>query len=367
MRVAFIGPAPPFRGGISRFAVMLARAMQSRGHSVRMFSFIRQYPALIFPGKSQTSQSTEGEGLEIVPVLTPYDPRTWRSSLEAIQSWQPDMLIFSYFLPFFAPAYTYLCKRLGNTRRVVLAHNIEFHERWIGANILTKALLRHCDRILLLSQACLNDLKRIMPPAIADKGVAGFHPIYDSYPESAVLQDYPDKENTLLFFGLIKPYKGLDVLLSAMKQVHQRLPQLRLVIAGEVYGKAEIYQNQINSLGIQDIVQSHFRYIPEGEVAPFFRSASLCVLPYKSATQSGIIAMSYHFDLPVLVTDAGGLSEYVEAEETGLIVPANDPEALAAGIIRYYETRMYAGMNQAIQGYKLRYSWQSLARMVGEL
>ncbi|MDZ4182949.1 MAG: glycosyltransferase, partial [Candidatus Cloacimonadaceae bacterium] len=233
--------------------------------------------------------------------------------------------------------------------------------------LLTKALLTHCEKILLLSHACLNDLKRIMPKAIADKGVAGFHPIYDSFPESAVPEHYPHKDTTLLFFGLIKPYKGLDVLLKAMRQVRERLPELSLVVAGEIYGKADVYEHLIRSLGLADCVRTHFKYIPENEVAPFFRSASLCVLPYKSATQSGIIAMSYHFDLPVIVTDAGGLSEYVEEAVTGLVVPANDVEALAAGIIRYYEARMHESMSAAVREYKQKYSWQSLARLVSQL
>ncbi|MDP2173554.1 MAG: glycosyltransferase family 4 protein [Candidatus Cloacimonadaceae bacterium] len=367
MRIGFIGPAPPFRGGISRFAVRLALELQSEGHQVRMFSFIRQYPALIFPGKSQTAQSSDGEGLEIENVLTPYDPRTWNRALSAIRDWQPDMVIVSYFLPFFAPAYTYLCKRLSNTKRVVLAHNIEFHERWMGANLMTKKLLRHCEKIMVLSQACHSDLKRIMPKEIANQGVLGFHPVYDSYPETQIgRQGYPDRDKTLLFFGLIKPYKGLDVLIKAMQQVHKRLPDLRLTVAGEVYGKAEVYAKLIRSLGLEDVVQTHFRYIPEDEVASFFRSASLCVLPYKSATQSGIIAMSYNFDLPVIVTDAGGLNEYVEEGETGLVVLANDPEALAAGIIRCYEENLCERMSKAVCGHKHRYSWKSLATLVLE-
>jgi len=364
-KIGFLGPAPPFRGGISRFALELAKTYQEQGAQVQMFTFIRQYPVLLFPGKSQTSDFQDTSLLPTQRILIPYLPHTWNNALRCIQKWQPEILVISYSLPFFAPAYAWIGNRLKGIRIIYLAHNIEFHEAWPGANLLTRLAFQPSERIVVLSESCLKALHRRMPASIASKGVKGFHPIYDCFrqtkPDSV---PKPDLTPTVLFFGLIKPYKGLDVLIKAMKQVRKRLPVIRLLIAGEVYQGDKYYQSLIRQLKLQDIIETHFRFIPDQEVEAFFRRSQVCVLPYKTATQSGIIAMAYSFDLPLIASDVGGLSEYIESGKTGLLVPPNDPEALAAAIIRYFESGLHSAMSKTIPEYRKRFSWDKLAEIV---
>ena len=287
--------------------------------------------------------------------------------MASIQDYEPDLLITSYFLPWFAPSYAWICKRLPNTRRICLAHNIDFHEKWPGADILSKGFFKHCERIVLLSQACLDDLKRKMPDSIAEKGLLGFHPIYDCYQaETSSRETVQPDPATALFFGLIKAYKGLDVLLKALKQARTRLPEMKVIIAGEVYGKAEKYERQIRELGLTDAVETLFHYITDKEIAELFRRAQVCVLPYKSATQSGVIATSYSFRVPVIASRVGGLSEYISEGETGLLVPPNDPEALAGALIRYFEEGLFPTLSARIDPYIESFSWQKLAALILE-
>ncbi len=366
-RIALLGPAPPFRGGISQFALMLAREFLREGHEVRMYTFKRQYPQLLFPGGEQTTTFSDIHDIPVERVFTPYLPHTWKNAVVSIRDFQPDLLITSYFLPWFAPSYAWIYKRLSDTRKICLAHNIDFHEKWPGADLLSQQFFKHCERIVLLSSACLNDLKRKMPVAISRKGLLGFHPIYDCYSSGwdkpvAV----PPKQPTALFFGLIKAYKGLDVLLKALKQARRRIPELKLIIAGEVYGKADMYEHLIRELGLGEAVDARFHYITDSEIAAIFRQAQVCVLPYKSATQSGVIATAYSFQMPVIASDVGGLSEYVSAGDTGLLVPPNDPEALAASLIRYFEEDLHARMSARIPSYIEKFSWPKLAALILE-
>lgn len=367
MKIAMLGPAPPFRGGISQFALMLAKEWLPSGHMVRMYTFTRQYPRLLFPGGSQTTEFRSVEGINIERVFAPYLPHTWPRAVQAIVSWQPDILIVSYFLPWFAPSYAWICQRCRKTRIVCLAHNIDFHEKWPGARFLTLLLLKLCDRIVVLSQASLQDLRNKSPSAIAARAVLGFHPLYDCYEaDPRTVNLVHESQPTMLFFGLIKPYKGLDILLQALKQAQASLPELKLIVAGEVYGKKEKYSRQIRQLGLVNAVETHFRYIGETEIASFFQRSQVCILPYKSATQSGVISTAYHFQVPVIVTDAGGLREYVEEGVTGLVVPASNVEALAAAIIRYFKQDSYSLFKQNIPDYTHNMSWSRLSRLILE-
>ncbi|NMD12863.1 MAG: glycosyltransferase family 4 protein [Candidatus Cloacimonetes bacterium] len=359
-KIALLGPAPPFRGGISQFALMLGREFSRTGHEVKMYTFKRQYPKLLFPGGEQTISFSGLEGISVQRVFTPYLPQSWRYAVSEIRVWKPDLLIVSYFLPWFAPSYTWILKKLADIRIVCLAHNIDFHEKWPGADLLSKRLFARCHSIVLLSEACKRDLQRKMPKHIADKGISGFHPIYDCYADNHASREKPSQP-TALFFGLIKPYKGLDVLLAATKQALKAMPDLKLIIAGEVYGSSEQYLQMIRRLGLTEVVETHFRYIGEDEIGQLFQRSQVCVLPYKSATQSGVISTSYNFNVPVIASDVGGLSEYISPGETGLLVPPGNPEALAQAMIRYFKDGMYLSMSSNIPAYKEQYSWQKLA------
>ncbi|NLW18981.1 MAG: glycosyltransferase family 4 protein [Candidatus Cloacimonetes bacterium] len=364
-RIVILGPAPPFRGGISQFALILGQEFQNQGDEVRFFTFERQYPKLIFPGSTQTTSFPQDLNITVERAYTPHQPASWKKAVQSIKGWNPDLLIVSWFLPWFAPSYTWICKRLPNIRRICLAHNVDFHEKWPGADLLSKAFFKQCDKIVTLSGATFADLKRKFPRDVSVKGIQGFHPIYDCYggSQDSSPQD-PERDPTALFFGLIKAYKGLDVLLKAVKQARKRVPRLRLLIAGEVYGKPEKYLLLIHQLGLEDAVDARFHYISNDEIADIFNQAQVCVLPYKSATQSGVIASSYSFGVPVIASDVGGLSEYIDVEKTGLLVPPNNPEALAGALIRYFEGNLFQAMKPNIPAFVEQFSWQKLAELV---
>jgi glycosyltransferase involved in cell wall biosynthesis len=344
---------------------MLAREYASLGNEVRMYTFERQYPRLLFPGGEQTTDFSGFKDIPVERVFTPYLPWTWNKAVKRLNGFAADLVIVSYFLPWFAPSYAWICRRLKATRIVALAHNIDFHEKWPGADMLSKRFFRQCQKIVVLSDACLSDLNRKMPEYISSRGVKGFHPIYDCYGSPApVVPDARQTETTLLFFGLIKAYKGLDVLLKALKQARLSLPELKLIVAGEVYGKKDRYLDLIRELGLEGAVELHLSYVMDSEIPYFFRRSQACVLPYKSATQSGVIATSYSFNVPVIASDVGGLSEYISEGETGLLVPPNDPSALAEAIVRYFHENLRGRMSANIPAFMERFSWRRLADII---
>lgn len=361
MKICLLGPAVPYRGGISLFALHLGKAFRNLGHEVLFHSFRRQYPALLFPGKEQTDTSLSSEGIEVKRLLTPWLPWTWEQTVSAIKAYQPDLLIVSWFLPFFAPAYGYVLRRL-NMKKVILAHNVSAHEKWAFADRLTSFVFQAADRIVVLSKATMKELERFTPLSFSRKAVLGFHPIYSHRIGLVSRSDPVDSPQILLFFGLIKPYKGLDLLLAAMPEVIKAFPQIRLVVAGEVYGDSYVYDSLIQTLCLADNVDLRYRYIGEAEIEDLFSQASLCVLPYKSASQSGVIATSYSFGVPVLATNVGGLGEYVEEGITGYLVEPNSPLELAKAIIRHFSSM--PDLKPKIEAYCQKFSWQSLAELI---
>lgn len=361
MKIAFLGPAPPFLGGISQFASHLADEFSAAGHEICFFNFKQQYPALLFPAGSQEDDSQPAHPSQ--RVLTPYQPHTWRTTVKAINAWEPELIIVSWWVPFFAPAFGYIIRRIKNCRKVILAHNIVPHEQWPLTRNLLRYVFAPADDILLLSKSCLQDLKAWLPNRVVRKAILGFHPIYDTH------QGEISKTNVLprlLFFGLIKDYKGLDTLLEAMPIIRAAIPDIRLQIAGSVYGDETVYTKQIEQLELNASVETDFRYISGEEVKEYFRAADVCVLPYKSATQSGVIATAFSYDTPVIASDVGGLSEYIEDGVTGLLVPPNDPPALAEAVIRFYNHKLLSLMQEAIREYKKTSTWADLVRLIIE-
>ncbi len=362
MRICILGPAPPYRGGISLFALHLGKTYRELGHEVCFQSFSRQYPAFLFPGKGQTDADLDSDGIMVERTLTPWLPWTWEQTVRSIDSTKPDLLIISWFLPFFAPAYTYIMKRLRKTRKVVLAHNVSAHEKWALADSLTGLVFNAANRIVVLSKASLKELDKVVPLRTSRKAVLGFHPIYTHSRHADRSRVDRDNARTILFFGLIKPYKGLDVLLASIPEAIKAIPDLKLMVAGEVYGDSSIYDKQIDTLGIRKNVECRFRYISEDELGELFAQAGLCVLPYKSASQSGVIATSYSFGVPVLASDVGGLGEYIEVGITGYLVQPNSPHQLAEAIIRHFSEM--PDMQDNIIEYCRRFSWQNLAELI---
>lgn len=359
MKIALLGPAPPFRGGISLFASHLGNEFANQGHELCFFNFRQQYPPILFTAGKQTDDIKFNHPTR--RILTPYLPHTWAPTAKAINEFKPDITIVSWWLPFFGPAYANILGRLKHGRKVILAHNVEPHEEWLGTRMLLRSVFSKADEIVVLSKSCLLELKRNLPSSIVRKAILGFHPIYDTYGgDTAKTNALP----CILFFGMIKAYKGLDVLLDAMPIIRVAIPDIRLVIAGAVYKDQAAYEEKIRRLDLSAVVETHFRYISDEEVAGFFRQSDLCVLPYKSATQSGVISTSYSYDTPVIASDVGGLSEYIEPDTTGLLVPADNPPALAAAVIHFYGKGLLKQMQEGIRAYKEKNTWFELAKIM---
>ncbi|MDD2332420.1 MAG: glycosyltransferase, partial [Candidatus Cloacimonetes bacterium] len=279
MRIAFLGPCHPFRGGIAHFAEQLAKEFLSKDIEIRMFNFIHQYPALIFPASGQYATTQEDLPFPQERVLTPYNPLTWKFTCKRIDRFAPNILILSYWLPIFAPVYLWILAHLRHTKVFLLAHNLDFHERWPLADCLSKKLIHKVDKVIVLSAKSAGDLLTLNPESGQSKLIRGFHPIFTDYQN--IGRTHEREEFTLLFFGLVKEYKGLDILLKALPMVKNVLPKIKLIIAGDVYGKKDQYQQIISEHNLEEHLEIHFRYIENDEVPGFFERAEVCVLPYR--------------------------------------------------------------------------------------
>ncbi len=357
MRIGFVGPAHPIRGGIAQFIAILAERLQKRGHSIKIFSFKRQYPKLLFPGKEQLDHSEKRIELDIETVVTPYNPLTWCGAVRKIKRWQPDVLIMKYWIPFFAPFYAWLTRRMKRTKIIFIIDNIDFHEKWIAGNLLTRLALGKADYLITMSDAVQKSVAKVLPKYPANHVIPLFHPNYDFYAENIPQKDAREhfglgEGNVILFFGYIKQYKGLDILLDAMRTI----PDCRLLIAGEVYGDVSIYEEKIAGLG--DRVQFHNRFIRNEEVPLFFNASDVVVLPYRSATQSGITQLAFTFDKPVIATDVGGLSEVIHDGVNGYLVTPDNASAIAQAVRRFFDNRDAEAFSEAIRNEKEKYDWQ---------
>lgn len=331
-----------------------------------MFNFVRQYPNWLFPASSQYNESTPDNELPQIRTLTPYLPHTWLKTLKAINSYNPDLVIVSFWIPFFAPAFGWIIRRIKSARIIILAHNIEFHEKWFFAKPLTRYLLTPAHRIVLLSEKSSHDLFRLYPEIPKYRIVSGFHPIYEHFAGQHFSRLHPVEKQTLLFFGLIKDYKGLDVLLDALPIVREQYLDIKLILAGDVYGSFSPYQDQINRYNLEPSLEKHLTYIPDQRIKEFFQRSVVCILPYVSATQSGIISMSYAFNLPVIASRVGGIGEYVREgdQATGILVDPGNPQALATAILSYLNNGLYQNFSNNIDLLKQNLTWEKLSQKI---
>jgi glycosyltransferase involved in cell wall biosynthesis len=359
------------RGGIAHYIALLSKSLEKRGHDVRVLSFKRQYPSFLFPGKTQKDGGGELVPVRAEPILDSVNPATWIRAFFRLKSIKPDLVLFKYWMPFFAPCYAavaFLAKAVLNVRVVFLCDNIRPHEKKFGDAFLSKLALRFPDSFIVQSKAVLDDLLDIRPGA---RHVLVPHPVYDIFPppvaKAAARRSLGISEKrAVLFFGYIRRYKGLGVLIEAMPEILRRVP-LRLVVCGEFYeGRGETLE-RIRALGLEGRVTIEDRFIPNEAVAGYFCAADAVVLPYLSATQSGIVQVAYHYNRPVIATSAGGLPETVVHGRTGYIVPPDDAGALADAVVRFYREKREAPFARNIRSEKKKYSWENMARAVEKL
>jgi len=366
-----VGPVAPYRGGIAHFTEALGQALQARGHQVSALSFRRQYPRWLFPGRTQTEPEPIAPSMPAAYVLDPLRPWTWWQGARWIQAQRPDLVVFQYWMPFFAPVYGTIA---GGLRRrgvpaVALVHNALPHERHMLDATLSRWFLRRCRARIVLSEAVARQLATLGLPA----DVQLVHPVDPRYgpvrprTEARRRLGLPPDAPVLLFFGFVRRYKGLDVLLEAMPAIRTALPDVQLLVAGEFYEPADRYRARIRELGLSSCVHLYDRYIPESEVAWYFSAADLVVQPYLSATQSGVVPMAFHFERPVVVTAVGGLPEVVPHEVAGFIVPPGDPDALAGAVVRFFREGWAERLTEGVRRLRARYGWEPLCKTLEQM
>lgn len=369
MNIVIIGTAYPLRGGIAHYNALLYREL-SRKHTVRIVTFRRQYPSLLFPGKTQ--QETGGELLQVPAeaLVDSINPFNWISVARRIKRWKPDLIIFKYWLPFFGPCFGTIArviKRGTATRALFICDNVIPHEKRPGDRVLTRFALSAADYFIVQSGAVERDLISLWPQAKYRKVP---HPVYNIFGNPVAKEEARRRlgvtaNRVILFFGYIRRYKGLHVLIEAMKLLGDE--DVHLLAVGESYDDVKSYHNQIEALQVQDRITLHTDYIPNDQVGVYFSAADIVILPYLSATQSGIAQIAYNFDKPVIATDVGGLAEIVIEGRTGYLVPPDDPAALAMGIRRFYNEGNEENFRTNVEQEKNRYTWEAMAQAIEEL
>jgi glycosyltransferase involved in cell wall biosynthesis len=370
MRYVLIGPTYPYRGGISHYTTLLYQHLGAT-HEVKLYSFKRQYPALLFPGRTDKDPSRSPLRADCEYLLDPSNPLTWLETFRRIKGDRPDALILQWWVPYWAPAFASiagLVRRFTATRVIFICHNVFPHERSAIDRALIRLALTQGQFFIVQSDKDLNDLKRLLPGAQVRRTV---HPIYEALALGGTMtaeeakRELRLKGNVLLFFGFVREYKGLKVLLRAMPQVMDRI-DTHLLVIGEFWDDKSPYLKLIEELGIAQAVTIVDRYIPNEELGLYFSAADVVVLPYVDATQSGVTQLAYGFEKPVITTLVGGIPEVVKDGETGLIVPPQDSEALGEAIVRYFEedldSKFTPNIRAQVQGGV--FSWEGLVCII---
>lgn len=360
MKIISIGPAHPLRGGIAKFNEALSATLIAKGHELKLFSYRYQYPAFLFPGTTQYTKEKPIVLLDIKNEIHSLNFPGWKISARKIYRESPDLVIVHYWMPFFAPVLSTILKYLKRRKLkiILLAHNLIPHEKQPGAYFFTKRLLRQLSGMVCLSDSVKEDAHSFKP----DLPVKVFpHPVYNIYGErmdrQTALQELKLSSECryLLFFGLIRKYKGLDILLHALPEITTK--NLKLIIAGEFYENREIYDEIIDKYNLEDKLIIFDKYIPDSQVGLLFSSADLVVQPYRSATQSGVTQISYYFGVPMIVTNVGGLPEIVDHGKTGYVVPP-EPHWIARAIDEFFSRNDREEIEKAVLEKKKEYSWE---------
>lgn len=354
-RVALIGPVLPFRGGIAQHTTMLHRAMPELGEHLTI-SFTRQYPALIFPGESDRDPAYEGhEETGVDYLIDSLNPLTWRKAVKRVLDYGADIVVLPWWTVYWAFCFRYIAKSLRKrgVEVVFFCHNVVEHESAGWKSWLTRQVLGQAQRFVVHTREDEANLKHLIPDASVRVHV---HPIYDQFP--APNGDWPQRGRLeLLFYGFVRPYKGLDLLVDAMAKVEG---DVHLTIAGEFWDGEDEVRAQIEAMDLADRIELRPRYHTDEETAELFARSDVVVLPYRSATGSGVVPVAYHYDKPVIVSRVGGLPDVVKDGVTGRVLPPEDIDALADAI-NALDREQAQAMVPAIQALKRSMTWTSLA------
>lgn len=372
-KIYIVGPAWPLRGGIATTDELLCKALLDAGHHAEIISFSLQYPGFLFPGTSQFDEArTIPAGVKIRSLINSVNPLNWIAVGKRIRKEAPDFIIVRFWLPFMGPAFGTIARRAkknGHTRVISLVDNAIPHEKRMGDQGFTSYFFKSCDAFLTMSQSVLKDLEKFNVSRIA---AFSEHPLYTSFgePQEKMLSrkklELDPDGKYLLFFGLIRRYKGLDLLLEAMGDVRIKERGIKLIVAGEFYEDPDYYHEIISRLKLQDHVVLHTKYIADEDVKWYFGACDLVTQTYHTATQSGVTKVALQFDKPSLVTNVGGLGEIIEHGKSGYVV-APDKNSIADHIVDFYDQQREAAFVEATRAEKKKYSWEVMVRAIEEL
>ena len=360
MKIVILGPAHPYRGGLASIMETMAREYQSRGDEVKVYTFSLQYPSLLFPGKSQIVDTPAPHDLHIERIVNTCNPFNWVAVGERLRKEAPDMIVMKYWTPFMAPCFgtiARIARRNGKTKVVCQIDNVEPHEHHLIDKPFNRYYLGAVDGFVYMSEQVGGELRAYTSaPSIFSP-----HPMFEHFGarlnrnEACAKLGLDAEYNYLLFFGLIRDYKGLDMLLEAFEKVEDK--SLRLLVAGEFYNDKEQYRVALERVG--DRVVLHDRFIPDAEVASYFSVADALVLPYRTATQSGVTQIAYNFSVPMVVTRVGGLPEIVPDGKVGLVCEPN-AESIREAIQQLYEGDRLAHFAEHFPEERKRFSWATM-------
>ena len=369
-KVIIIGPAHPLRGGLASYDERLAKEFISQGHDVTIYTFSYQYPSFLFPGTTQYSSEPAPENIPIKVKINSVNPFNWIAVGNELNKIRPDFIVVRYWLPFMGPCLGTILRRVKknhHTKIVCIADNIFPHEKRPGDTAFTKYFLKPIDGFITMSEKVLSDLK-----TFAKDKPSKFipHPLYDNFGEIISKEEARKKlqinndARILLFFGFIRKYKGLDILLEAMKIVHsnENLADIQLLIAGEFYEDEKNYEALLNDTSIKDSLILHTNFISDSEVKYYLCSADCVVQPYRHATQSGVTPLAYHFEKPMIVTNVGGLPSLVPNKKVGLIAEPN-AQSIAEKIEEYFYLGEKFFLPQ-LREEKKKYSWKAMTEAI---
>lgn len=368
-KIVLISPAHPLRGGIASSTERLAQEFQLNGYQVVIYSFSLQYPGFLFPGKTQYTDDPVPAGLSIKSVINSVNPNNWIRVGRQIRKEQADLILVRYWLPFMGPALGTILRFIKKKKQpkvIAIADNIIPHEKRIGDQAFTRYFIKPVDGFIVMSRSVGDDIRKF-----SSAKPVNFvpHPIYDNYgslvpkAEAKAHLGLTQNQSYLLFFGFIRAYKGLDLLIKAMGNEKVRELGLKLIVAGEFYGDRTKYDELIKSLGLNDQILLFSNFIPHDEVKYYFGAADLVVQPYKSATQSGISQLAYHFEKPMVVTKVGGLPEIVADGRVGYVVEVNE-RAIARSIVDFFQNNREATFTEGVRADKSKFSWNAMVNRI---
>lgn len=370
--IVIIGPAYPLRGGLATYNQLLAIKLQDQGHQVRIVTFSLQYPSILFPGKTQYSTDPKPEHLDIEVSLNSVNPLNWVRLGRKLKKEKPDLIIFRYWMPFMGPCLGTLGRIVSknkHTKVIAIADNIIPHEQRFFDSAFTRYFVGGCDGFVTMSESVLSDLKQFTTTKPAAYNP---HPMYESFGPQLEKADARKKLGLqedgkyLLFFGFIRKYKGLDILLRAFADKRIQEAGIKLIVAGEYYDKPDDYQAIIKECNLENALVQANDFIPDSEVSTYFSAADMVVQTYKTATQSGVTQIAYYYHNPMLVTDVGGLAELVPHNKVGYVT-SPDINEIADAILDFYSNSRETAFIENIKTERLRFTWDSMIAKLFEV